>query len=97
MYKLCQTFTFPDDEEVEHQQSDTLPAVAEEAEVDPVPQTAAEADAVSDEAEASPDKKADAKKPEVTKKVQQDVASEIGKIFCCLITLKSVDEYIYGR
>jgi hypothetical protein len=52
-----------------------------------VPQTAAEADAVSDEAEASPDKKADAKKakkPEVAKKVQQAVGN--GKIFCCLIT-----------
>jgi len=62
--------------------------------VDPVPQTAAEADAVSDEAEvaeditASPDKKADAKKPEVTKKVQQAVASEIGKNLLLLNNIK---------
>ena len=38
-----------------------------------------------------------AKKQEVAKKVQQAVANEIGKIFCCFITLKSVDEYMYGR
>ena len=117
---LLFTFTFPDDEEVEHQRSETLPTVAEEAEVDPVPQTSAvpsvepEAEAVSDEAEAddsvampanlqeditaSPDKKADAKKakkPEVAKKVQPAVGN--GKIFCCLITFKSVEEDIYGR
>jgi hypothetical protein len=42
---------------------------------------------------ASPDKKA--KKPEVAKKVQQAVGN--GKIFCCLITFKSVEEDIYGR
>ncbi len=47
---------------------------------------------------ASPDKKADAKKakkPEVAKKVQPAVGN--GKIFCCLITFKSVEEDIYGR
>ena len=38
-----------------------------------------------------------AKKQEVAKKVQQAVANENGKIFCCFITLKSVDEYMYGR